>query len=377
MKQEKHNRSGLREVKRVVVKVGSRLLAGENGVVDQTLISRIVEQISVLKEQGIEVLLVTSGAIVAGRQELGMKRRPRSLPGLQAAAAVGQAILMHIYQENFKKAGYCVGQILLTRDGLHHRDRNLNVRHTIQTLLAGGVIPIVNENDTVSVDEIKFGDNDRLAALVANLIRADLLILLTDVDGLLSSSGPVRSGEVIHQVDSITPEIIGLIEDTDNEHSRGGMRSKIEAAEIVTRAGGRVIIAGGSRANILTDIIAGKEVGTYFPTGFSRMRSRKCWIAFSCLKQGRIIVDAGARRALVEKGTSLLASGILEVEGDFKSGDMISIVDESREEFCRGLVNYSSAELEKIRGKKTERFESILGYKFYDEAVHRDNLLIL
>jgi glutamate 5-kinase len=377
MKQEIHNRSVLREVKRVVVKVGSRLLSGEDGVVDQALISRIVDQISVLKGEGIEVLLVTSGAIAAGRQELGMKTRPRSLPGLQAAAAVGQAILMHVYHEYFKKAGYCVGQILLTRDGLHHRDRHLNVRHTLQALLAEGVIPIINENDTVSVDEIKFGDNDRLAALVANLIRADLLILLTDVDGLLTSPGPDRMREVIHQVDFITPEINGLIEDTANEHSRGGMRSKIEAAEIVTRAGGRVIIAGGARANVLTEIMEGKEVGTYFPTGFSRMRSRKCWIAFSCLEQGRIIVDSGARRALTEKSTSLLASGILEVEGDFEVGDMISIVDEDREEFCRGLVNYSSAELEKIRGEKTEKFESILGYKYYDEAVHRDNLLIL
>ncbi|HDL64399.1 MAG TPA: glutamate 5-kinase, partial [Proteobacteria bacterium] len=246
MKQKIHNRSVLREAKRVVVKVGSHLLAGEDGVVDRALISRIVDQISLLKERGIEVLLVTSGAIAAGRQELGMKRRPRSLPGLQAAAAVGQAILMHVYHEHFKNAGYCVGQILLTRDGLHHRDRHLNVRHTLQALLAEGVIPIINENDTVSVDEIKFGDNDRLAALVANLIRADLLILLTDVDGLLTSPGPDRLREVIHQVYSITPEIIGLIEDSDNEQSRGGMRSKLEAAEIVTRAGGRVIIANGA-----------------------------------------------------------------------------------------------------------------------------------
>ena len=377
MNVDKDNRIPLRQTKRVVVKVGSRLLAGEDGVINHTLISRIVDQISGLKKQGIEVLLVTSGAIAAGRQELGLKTRPRSLPGLQAAAAVGQAILMHVYHEFFNQAGYCVGQILLTRDGLHHRDRNLNVRHTLQALLAEGVIPIINENDTVSVDEIKFGDNDRLAALVANLIQADLLILLTDVDGLLSSHGSDGVGEVIHQVDSITPEVIGLIEDKPNEHSMGGMKSKVEAAEIVTRAGGRAIIASGSRENILTDIIEGIEVGTYFPTRFSRMRSRKCWIAFSCLKKGRIVVDAGARRALVENDTSLLASGILEVEGDFKAGDMISIVDETREEFCRGLVNYSSLEMKKIRGEKTDRFESILGYKYYDEAVHRDNLLIL
>ncbi|MEA1927903.1 MAG: glutamate 5-kinase, partial [Candidatus Auribacterota bacterium] len=377
-KKDKHIRSNLRAAKRVVVKVGSRLLAGDEGAINRPLIRGIVDQLVILKGRGIDVLLVTSGAIAAGRQELGMEIRPKSIPGLQAAAAVGQAILMHIYHEYFSKAGCRIGQVLLTRDGFHHRDRHLNVRHTIQTLLEEGIIPIINENDTVAVDELKFGDNDHLAALVANLIQADLLIILTDVDGLLSSSVSSKGErKVIPRVDEITPDIIDLIEDRGNEDSRGGMKSKLEAVEIVTRAGGRVIIAHGAHADIITRIMEGKEVGTYFPTGFSRMRSRKCWIAFSCLQKGRIIVDSGARRALVERGKSLLASGIIGIEGEYEAGDMISIVDDDGEEFCRGLVNYSSEDLEKIKGENTDRIESILGYKYYDEAVHRDNLLIL
>ncbi|MDP8215308.1 MAG: glutamate 5-kinase [Candidatus Euphemobacter frigidus] len=366
------------ETKRLVVKVGSRLLTGKKGSLNKRLVGRIVAQIADLKSQGREILLVTSGAIAAGRQELGLRRKPRDLPALQAAAAVGQTVLMHIYHEYFGKAGLRVGQILLTRDGLHHRVRHLNVRHTLLALLEKGVIPIINENDSVAVDEIKFGDNDYLAALVANLVQADLLILLTDVEGLLEPAvHPDGPREVIHQVERVTPDILAMIENGYKEYSRGGMRSKIEAAEIVTRAGGRVVIAGGARPNVLTDIVAGEEVGTFFPTTFARMRARKSWIAFSRLQKGRIIVDGGARQALVERDKSLLASGVTGVDGDFQAGDMVSITGEEGKEFCRGLVNYSSRELEQIKGQKTGRIESILGYKYYDEVVHRDNLLIL
>lgn len=361
-----------------MIKVGSRLLAGEKEFIDEPLIGRIVEQIVALRRQGREVLLVTSGAIAAGRRELGLTKRPRALPDLQATAAVGQTVLMHIYHQYFHQAGFRVGQILLTRDGLHHRDRHLNVRHTLQALLQKGIIPIINENDSVAVDEIKFGDNDLLAALVANLVQSDLLILLTDVDGLLRPpDSPGGDREVIHRVDRVTSGIMEMIEDGCQEDSRGGMRSKIEAAGLVTRAGGRAVIANGGRERVLTDILAGEEVGTFFPTTFARMRARKCWIAFSCLRTGRIIVDEGARKALVERGKSLLASGITRVEGEFQAGDMVGIGGDDGSEFCRGLVNYSSGELAKIQGEKTDRIEAILGYKYYDEVVHRDNLLIL
>ncbi len=371
------NRQELRAAKRIVVKVGSQLLAGGKGLIDQGLIGRLTAQLAELMREGREVLLVTSGAIAAGRQELGMKRRPRDLPDLQAAASVGQTVLMHIYYQHFRREGFCVGQILLTRDGLHHRDRHLNARHTLLALLEKRIIPIINENDSVAVEEIKFGDNDHLAAQVANLVRADLLILLTDVDGLLRPSRGSQKREVIERVEEITPEILAMVKDGRREYSRGGMGSKLAAVGIVTRAGGQAVIANGAHPEIVNKIVEGAKVGTFFPTTFSRLRSRKCWIAFSCLKKGRIVVDAGARDALVKKGKSLLASGIIRVEGKFQTGDMVSISGEDGGEFCRGLVNYSSGELEKIGGAQTARIKNILGYKYYDEVVHRDNMLIL
>lgn len=361
-------------VNRIVVKVGTYLLTGEESPLDETTIRKIVEQISQLKRQGKEIVLVSSGAIGAGVLELGLKQRPRDLPGLQAAAAVGQTKLMHIYQDCFQKNEFKVGQILLIREDLHQRNRHLNVRYTIAKLLQDGIVPIINENDSVAVDEIKFGDNDFLAALVTNLIQADLLIILTDVEGLISSE---KEKGLIPRVERITPELSQLAGDKGKEFSRGGMRSKIEAAGIVTRAGGLVVIANGQRNRVLLDIIGGKEIGTMFLTTFKRMRDRKCWIAFSCIRKGLITVDEGARRALVERGKSLLASGILSMEKDFQIGDMVGIKGGDGTEFARGLVNYSSQELKKIRKKKTSQIKAILGYKFYDEVIHRDNLLIL
>ncbi len=371
-------RTEIPAARRLVIKVGSRLLAGKRGGVDSRFVGALVSEIAALREQGKEVLLVTSGAIAAGSREMGLKRRPGSLPDLQAAAAVGQTVLMHLYHQAFRRRNFRVGQVLLTREGLHHRDRHLNARHTLLALLGRKVIPIINENDTVAVDEIRFGDNDQLAALVANLVQADLLVLLSDVDGLLapaSRSGPAR--EVIGRVEKITPEVMGLVRGGPGEDSRGGMGSKLEAAGIVTRAGGQAVIANGTRPGILSEIARGEPVGTYFPTAFSRLRSRKCWIAFSCLKKGRLLIDAGARRALTERGKSLLASGVTGLEGTFRAGDMVSVAGPEGVEFARGLVNYSSREVEMIRGEQTGRIKSILGDKPYDEVIHRDNLLIL
>ncbi len=371
-------RTEILSARRLVVKVGSRLLAGKQGGVDSRFVGALAGQIAALRREGKEVLLVTSGAIAAGSREMGLKRRPRSLPDLQAAAAVGQTVLMHIYHQAFRRRGFRVGQVLLTREGLHHRDRHLNARHTLLALLGRKVIPIINENDTVAVDEIKFGDNDQLAALVANLVQADLLVLLSDVDGLLGPSarpGPGR--EVIGRVEKITPRVMALVRGGPGEDSRGGMGSKLEAAGIVTRAGGQAVIANGSRPGVLAGIARGEPVGTYFPTAFGRLRSRKCWIAFSCLQKGRLRIDDGARRALIERGKSLLASGVMGVEGNFQAGDMVGVAGPDGTEFSRGLVNYSSREVEMIRGQQTGRIKSILGYKPYDEVIHRDNLLIL
>ena len=359
-------------VKRIVVKVGTRLLTGRDSPLNRELIGGITRQIAGLKKQRKEVVLVTSGAIGAGVLELGWKRRPRDLPGLQTAAAVGQTALMHIYREFFQREGHAVGQILLTRQDLHNRVRHLNARHTLLTLLDKGIVPIINENDSVSVDEIKFGDNDFLAALVANLIRADLLIILTDVDGLQS-----REGRLISRVERITAEIKELAGPSGEEFSRGGMQSKVEAAEMVTRAGGLVVIADGRRKGALPEILRGGEIGTLFSSTFQRVRDRKCWIAFSCVRKGWITVDEGARRALVEEGKSLLASGVRGGENKFLAGDMVGIKGPDGKEFARGLVNYSAEEISKIRGKKTGEIEAILGHKYYDEVIHRDNLLIL
>ncbi len=375
MEQEKTDRSAILSARRVVVKVGSRLLAGKEWGIDSKFVTGLVRQIAGLKAEGKEVLLVTSGAIAAGCRELGLKRRPSSLPDLQAAAAVGQTALMHIYHQAFRRRGLTVGQVLLTREGLHHRDRHLNARHTLLALLGRKIVPVINENDTVAVDEIQFGDNDQLAALVANLVQADLLILLSDVDGLFASAG--AGGKVITGVEKITPEVMALVRGGPGEYSKGGMGSKLEAAGIVTRAGGQAVIANGNRPGILAAIARGDTVGTYFPTSFARIRSRKCWIAFSCLKKGRILVDEGARRALADGGKSLLASGITAVEGSFRVGDMVTVAGPDGVEFSRGLVNYSSREVEKIRGEKTGKIRSILGSKPYDEVIHRDNLLIL
>lgn len=378
MEQKRKIRSEILSARRWVVKVGSRLLAGADGGINAGFIAGLAGQIAGLKGEGKEVLLVTSGAIAAGSRELGLKKRPSSLPTLQAAAAVGQTVLMHIYHQAFRKRGFRVGQVLLTREGLHHRDRHLNARHTLLALLERGIVPIINENDTVAVEEIRFGDNDQLAALVANLVQADLLVLLSDVGGLLASpGGRGRGREVIDRVEEITPEVMALVRGGPGEYSRGGMRSKLESAAIVTRAGGQAVIAGGTEPGILLRIARGEPAGTYFPTTFGRLRSRKCWIAFSCLKKGRIVVDEGARRALAGEGKSLLASGITAVEGLFSAGDMVTIAGPDGAEFSRGLVNYSSREVERIRGEKTGRIRTILGDKPYDEVVHRDNLLIL
>ena len=365
-------------VERVVVKVGTYLLTGVNTPLNPETIGKIVAQIAELKRRGKEVVLVTSGAIGAGVLELKLKERPRDLPGLQAAAAVGQTNLMHIYRDFFHKEGFAVGQILLSREDLHHRCRHLNVRNTLSRLLRDGVVPVINENDTVSVEEIKFGDNDFLSALVCNLLQADLLAMLTDVEGLLCPAADRGGGfRAISCVEKITPEMEKLVFEDSKELSRGGMRSKLEAARIVTRAGGMVVIASGRRENVLVEIVEGKEVGTLFLPAAKKVGSRKSWIAYSCLKKGTITVDEGARQALVEKGKSLLASGVTGTENDFRAGEMVGIKGPDGVEVARGLVNYSRREVEMIKGKKSNQIKTILGEEGYREVVHRDNLVVL
>lgn len=361
------------KVKRVVIKIGTSVLASKENRLDKIQIRNLASQISFLIDSGMEVLLVTSGAIGAGMGILGLKTRPRKLPHLQAAAAIGQNQLMKVYNDAFKARGLSTAQVLLTQEDLINRTRYLNAKNTLQTLLDYRIIPIINENDTVSVDEIKFGDNDRLSALVANLIEAGLLIILSDVDGLYTD----RQDKIVSVVEEITPEIEKLASGTSKEISLGGMVTKIEAAKIVTNSGILCIIANGKTSDVLIKIIRGENVGTAFLPKGDRLAAKKRWIAFSSKPKGKVFVDEGAKEALIRRGRSLLSAGVISLKGEFGYGDMVSIIDPEGKEFARGITNYSSAELEKIRGLKSGKIEQTIGHRYYDEVVHRDNLVIL
>jgi len=362
-------------VRRVVVKVGSRALVGDRLRLDEGSISGLVEQIVGVRAGGRQVVLVSSGAIAAGLGELGWTQRPRDLPGLQAAAAAGQARLIGLYRDAFARHGAVVAQVLLTHSDLRARERHLNARNTLSRLLGAGVVPIVNENDTVAVDEIRVGDNDLLSALVANLISADLLVLLTTADGLLSRP-PGEGGKLIARVESITAEIRAMAGGAGSSVGTGGMRSKLQAAEMVSRCGIPLVIANARLPGVLPRILAGETVGTLFDPGSARMAGRKRWIAFFHRPRGQITVDRGAAGALRFRGSSLLAIGVKSVAGDFERGDPVSILDEEGLEIARGLVNYPAPQLRLICGRRSDQIATILGHCEYEEVIHRDNLVL-
>ena len=309
--------------------------------------------------------------------KLGLKEKPKTIPEKQAAAAVGQGILMHIYEKLFSEYGGVVAQLLLTRSDITDRKRFLNARNTLLTLLKQNVTPIINENDTVAVEEIKFGDNDTLAALVAGLVDADLLILLSDIDGLYTDD-PRKNPDatLINVVKDITPEIQGLAGSVGSKFGSGGMATKISAAKTAVNSGIPMIIANGAKPDIIRNIFHDQEEGTLFLPREVKPHTRKRWIAFGSDIKGKIFVDMGARRAIVDKGTSLLPSGILGLEGEFSSGHVVSIVDAEGLEFARGIVNYTAKEIVKIKGKQCSDIQRLLGRKDYDEVIHRDNLAV-
>lgn len=366
----------IKKSKRIVVKIGTRIITHKDGTLDPVQVERLAGQIIKLKDSGKQVVIVTSGAIGAGIGRLGLKKRPNDISGLQGCAAVGQSELMHTYSVAFKKKGFIVGQILLTAEDLRSRTRYLNARNTLFSLLDQGIVPIVNENDTVIVDEIKFGDNDKLSALVTNLIQAELLLILTDVDGLYQ---PKKDGTVehIYSVNKITKDVEKWCCGKTNELATGGMKSKLQAVKIVTRAGEGAIIANGKTDHIIEHILEGKKIGTFFEPFKGKLAGKKRWLAFFTHPHGDIIIDNGAQEALTSKGKSLLATGIVDVKGVFKAGEVVSIKDPGKNEFARGLVNYSSDEIEKIKKCKTCDIQSVLGYKSYDEVIHRNNIVIL
>ena len=367
----------------VVVKVGSRVLAGPDGTLDDARVASIADQIAVQHAAGRRIVLVSSGAVAAGIGRLGLKRRPTNVAELQATAAVGQSRLIESYNKALAAHGLSAAQVLLTAEDLRDRTRYLNVRNTLLAVFRVGAVPIINENDTVSVEElqISFGDNDRLAALVTNLLRAPLLVLLSDVEGVYDRHPLEPGAQVLSTITNLAAARGELVHDTLQvgglRLSTGGMASKLRAAGIAASAGENVIIAAGRRPDVLTDVLAGEEVGTLIlPEGRS-IDSRKRWIGWSARPAGKLTLDDGARAAVVAQGRSLLAVGVRGVEGDFVKGDVVSLCDVAGTEFARGLINYAAPEMEKIAGQSTERIADLLGHCPYDEVVHRDNLVLV
>jgi glutamate 5-kinase len=353
------------------------VLSDEYGNLSEKVIADLARQIASLRARGREMILVTSGAISAGMARMGIRQRPKLLPDLQAAAAVGQSYLMQLYANQFGSQGVEVAQILLTADDLKARQRHLNARNTIIALLARGIVPVINENDTVLTDEIKFGDNDMLSALVSNLVKADLLIILTDAPGLMTEDPRRGKGELIREVTCLGPDIEACARGAGSARGTGGMASKLRAVKTVIASGEAAIIANGREKRIIERILSGEEVGTFFRSRREKLKGRARWIAFFLRPKGKVVVDEGAAAALLQGGKSLLPSGIRDVFGEFRAGDTVSIVALDSREIARGLSNYSAGDLLRIKGAKTCEIQSLLGYKDYDEVVHRDNLVVL
>lgn len=371
-----YRRACFDRAKRIVIKVGSNVLTEDNGL-NLRALHAISHQISQLSNRGLEIILVSSGAMASGMKKVGLSRRPEAIPERQAIAAVGQATLIREYEKAFEKDNRKVAQILLTSDGLANRKRHLNARNTINTLLDWQIIPIVNENDTVMVQEIQFGDNDNLAAMITLLMNADILINLTDIDGLYDKDPRCnRDAALIPQVSTISRDIEKFASDIPGALGTGGMLSKIKAARKLTTAGVPMVIARGEKPDILLALFAGETHGTFFVPKQEKLASRKCWIGFNLKPQGALQIDAGAQEAVLHKGKSLLPSGIVAVEGEFGIGAPVEFKRGNGDVLGIGLVNYNSADIRKIMGLRSNRIKSVLGYKPYDEVIHRDNLAL-
>jgi len=363
----------------IVVKVGTRVLTGPDGLLDAARIESLGRQFDALLATGRRVVLVSSGAVGAGMGRMGLSTRPQELAHLQAVAAIGQSCLIEAYERSLRSKNRHAAQVLLVADDLQDRTRYLNIRNTLRALLDYGAIPIINENDTVSVEELRtsFGDNDRLAALVTTLLGADLLVLLSDVDGVFDRHPSEPGAARLDRVETIDAGVESLARDRLGGLSKGGMASKIAAARIATEAGSHCIIASGRDDRVLESIVEGQPIGTLFVGRGVTMPAWKRWLGWSADSRGRIVVDPGAQQAVVAQGRSLLAAGIRRLEGSFATGDVVSLAGEDGREFARGLVNYPEADLRRIAGLKTDEIARELGYCPYDEVVHRDNLAVI
>lgn len=373
------NRSELAQCKRLVIKVGTRVLVDRRGRPDLARMRALVQQMSALRQKGYQVVLVSSGAIGAGIEALGLARRPTALPELQMAAAVGQSKLMAHYDALFGEFDASVGQVLLIHSDLRDRRRHLNARNTMMALLRNGIVPVVNENDVVAVDEIRFGDNDHLASLVTMLVDADLLILLSTTNGLRNPAAPSGGRSLrIPFLAQVDDHALALAWGKGDQLSTGGMKSKLEAVRSVVDVGAAAVIADGRKPCVIEDILAGKDIGTLFGNPGPRLLgSKKRWIAFFHRPTGKLTIDDGAQRAIVQQGKSLLPIGIIGVEGRFEAGATINIRNESGQIIARGFAEYSSEEIAVIKGHRTSEIPSLLGDRPYDEVVHRDNMVLL
>ncbi|UCG79023.1 MAG: glutamate 5-kinase [Nitrospirota bacterium] len=364
-------------MKTIVVKVGSNILTTEYGINDKR-IGSIAKAVSTIHEMGYSVAVVSSGAVVAGKRKLHLDNKNLDIKLKQASAAVGQSSLIRFYERRFAQYGKMVAQILITQDAFDDRRRYINAKNTIQTLFSFGIIPVINENDTVAVDEIKFGDNDRLASLVAGMLGAERLFILSDVEGLFDKD-PKRSKQacLIEKVDEISDELMKVVGNSTSSGGTGGMYSKMLAAKHASENGITVNILGGKRPANMVSILEGKNHGTLINAKIKRLSSRKGWIAHGIKAKGSLSLDAGAIDALMEKGKSLLPSGIVSVTGTFDIGDAVNCEDNKGNKVAKGLTNYSSSEINRIKGKKTSEIEKELGYRYSDEVIHRDNLVKL
>ncbi|MDR3088256.1 MAG: glutamate 5-kinase [Desulfobulbaceae bacterium] len=366
----------LDKARRIVVKVGSAILTDERGM-NLPIIERLVDELLFLRQSGREVILVSSGAVAAGRRKINLTQ-DSDLREKQALAAIGQSILMHCYDGFFSRRDTTIAQVLLTHDDLDHRHRYLNIRNTLTTLLRFGVLPIINENDTVSVEELRFGDNDRLAALITNLIEADLFICLTDVDGLYPAPPEqFDCPEPIANIVEINEEIEAMLGKSASGVGTGGMATKVRAAKMVAARGGASFIGPGREEQVIQRLFTGENIGSFFFPAKNPLHSRKHWIAYALKPKGELILDDGACIALTKKGRSLLPSGIVEARGDFGPGDAVRCLDKTGAAVAVGLINYSAADTRRIQGARSDQIAAILGYKDSDEVMHRDNLVLL
>ncbi len=371
-------RAGLKKAKRIVVKVGTSTITHATGKLNLHRMEELVRELADLANQGREIILVTSGAVAAGMDRMDLKKKPRTMPEKQALAAIGQGMLMHIYETLFAEYGQTAAQVLLTKENSVRHNQYTNSRNALLALFKMGAVPVINENDAIAVEELKIGDNDTLSATVATLVDADLLIILSDVEGLYTAN-PQKDAEAVllEEIDEITPAVEKMAGGAGSQMGTGGMYTKMQAAKIAVNSGVTMVIASGGRRGVLREVLDGKPIGTLFAAKDEHLKARKGWLAFGRRIDGDIIVDAGCARAMLRGGSSLLAAGITAVEGDFVAGNTVRVLDPEQREIARGIVNYTTADLRRIMGHQTNELPALLSGKIYDEVIHRDNMVLM